>query len=113
MIQVLLLDADNTPLADPTALFDAPAFVEAGALFWADYWLFDRQHTANEHFYLAANATRPSQEAGQLLIDKRRGWGALQLVCFLSSDGRERFYHDEAWTTPTVALAAAAVAVLV
>jgi hypothetical protein len=35
---VLLLDSDNTPLADPTWLFGAPGFVAHGSMFWADFW---------------------------------------------------------------------------
>ncbi|TYZ66328.1 hypothetical protein PybrP1_012482 [[Pythium] brassicae (nom. inval.)] len=35
---VLLLDADNLPAKDPTYLFDEPAFLRTGAIFWPDYW---------------------------------------------------------------------------
>jgi len=36
--EVLLLDADNLPLADPTYLFDDPLYRQRGNLFWPDYW---------------------------------------------------------------------------
>lgn len=36
--QVLMLDADNLPLRDPTYLFDAPHHVLHGAMFWLDLW---------------------------------------------------------------------------
>ncbi|EEY67861.1 uncharacterized protein PITG_18259 [Phytophthora infestans T30-4] len=36
--QVLFLDADNSPVRDPTYLFTTPTFVENGAIFWPDFW---------------------------------------------------------------------------
>lgn len=36
--QVLMLDADNMPLQDPTYLFDAPHMVQHGAMVWLDLW---------------------------------------------------------------------------
>ncbi len=35
--EVLLLDADNMPVRDPTFLFDIRPFRESGALFWPDF----------------------------------------------------------------------------
>ena len=37
-MQVLMLDADNIPLLNPEALFDAEPFASAGCLFWPDFW---------------------------------------------------------------------------
>ncbi|ETL30989.1 hypothetical protein L916_16098, partial [Phytophthora nicotianae] len=36
--QVLFLDADNSPVRDPTYLFTTPEFMEHGAIFWPDFW---------------------------------------------------------------------------
>ena len=36
--EVLLLDADNYVLRDPSHLFDAPSYAETGALFWSDMY---------------------------------------------------------------------------
>ena len=36
--ETLLLDADNYALADPTPLFDAPAYRAHGAVFWSDMY---------------------------------------------------------------------------
>eukprot|EP00879_Flechtneria_rotunda_P014025 GHRR01014652.1.p1 GENE.GHRR01014652.1~~GHRR01014652.1.p1 ORF type:complete len:223 (+),score=62.91 GHRR01014652.1:328-996(+) len=36
--QVLLLDADNLPLRDPTYLFDSPHMCRHGNMFWLDLW---------------------------------------------------------------------------
>lgn len=36
-LQLLYLDADNTPLVDPTGLFEWPEFKTWGNIFWPDY----------------------------------------------------------------------------
>ena len=35
---VMLLDADNLPLQDPTYLFHTNEFLKHGNLFWPDLW---------------------------------------------------------------------------
>lgn len=40
--EVLLLDADNTALADPTPLFDSDAYRQSGAIFWSDMYALDQ-----------------------------------------------------------------------
>ncbi|KAE9019019.1 hypothetical protein PR003_g13455 [Phytophthora rubi] len=88
--QVLFLDADNSPVKDPTYLFSTPEFVQTGAIFWPDFW-----HPVNTIF----NVNRESllwemldtpyvdmfeQESGQLLIDRRRAAVALEVVQLLA-----------------------------
>ncbi|KAJ8552605.1 hypothetical protein ON010_g9942 [Phytophthora cinnamomi] len=88
--QVLFLDADNSPVKDPTYLFSTPEFVQTGAIFWPDFW-----HPVNTIF----NINRESllwelvgtpyvdmfeQESGQLLIDRRRAGMALEMVEFMA-----------------------------
>jgi Mannosyltransferase putative len=36
--QVLLLDADNLPLHDPTHLFESPQMKQQGVMTWLDLW---------------------------------------------------------------------------
>lgn len=74
--QVLVLDADNLPLTDPTFLFDSPEFAESGNLFWPDFW------SSNWHnpgpLYELLNLTEPwdatpdllTTESGQFLLDR-------------------------------------------
>jgi alpha 1,2-mannosyltransferase len=38
LLQVLMLDADNLPLKDPTYLFSAPQLTQHGMLTWLDLW---------------------------------------------------------------------------
>jgi hypothetical protein len=91
--EVLLLDADNVPAVDPTYLFDAPEYLEAGAVFWPDpppphmsahpdaWSVFDVPHREE-----------PEQESGQILIDKRRSWRALNL-CDWYNQHSDFFYR--------------------
>jgi len=77
--EVLLLDADNVPVADPTYLFDEPEYRRLGAIFWPD-----GSHTPPDapqwRIFNAAYRDEPEQESGQILVDKRRCWRALNLA---------------------------------
>jgi hypothetical protein len=94
--QVLLLDADNVPVRDPSDLFDHPAFQTAGALFWPDLLRLSR---ANPIWRLAGLPPRdcPSFESGQLLLDKSRCWRALGLAHWMNqrSDEFYRLLHGD------------------
>ena len=35
--EALMLDSDNTPLVDPTTLFNEPSFLATGNVFWPDF----------------------------------------------------------------------------
>ncbi|KAK1943179.1 hypothetical protein P3T76_005816 [Phytophthora citrophthora] len=83
---VLFLDADNTPVRDPSYLFQTPEFIQLGAVFWPDFW--HPAHTIfniNEESLLWELLGMPyvdmfEQESGQLLIDKTRSLAALQML---------------------------------
>ncbi|GMF20808.1 unnamed protein product [Phytophthora fragariaefolia] len=88
--QVLFLDADNSPVKDPTYLFTAPEFTQTGAIFWPDFW-----HPVNTIFNIHGNSllwelvgtpyvNMFEQESGQLLIDRRRSFIALEIVKFMA-----------------------------
>ena len=36
--EVMVIDADNTPIKDPAFLFDDEEYRKVGSLFWPDYW---------------------------------------------------------------------------
>jgi alpha 1,2-mannosyltransferase len=81
--EVLLLDSDNTPLRDPTFLFDSAEYLQHGAVFWPDYWV---PSSDNPVFDLLGLDVPPSeQESGQLLVDKKRAWRGLQAAVLLNS----------------------------
>lgn len=89
--EVLLLDADNVAISDPSSLFDSDAYREAGALFWPDVtWL----QADSEIWELCGVQARsePAWESGQLLLDKARCWAPLQLTRYMN-DHSEVFYR--------------------
>lgn len=77
--EVLLLDADQVPVIDPTALFDWPAYRDARALFWPD--IVDIRE---DNPVWAALGLEPQQaislDSAQVLVDKRTHWRALTIV---------------------------------
>ena len=100
--QILLLDADNIPCANPETLFETPEFREKGAVFWPDFWqpsnspLFDIQpgHLIWELTGLPF-VDQFEQESGQLLIDRTRCWPALHVLMFMISvpPSRNKYTH--------------------
>ncbi|POM73135.1 hypothetical protein PHPALM_10045 [Phytophthora palmivora] len=73
---VLLLDADNFAVRDPTPLFSSSAMKRYGAVFWPDFW-----HPGNSIFNLHAQSLvwellgleyveMPEQESGQVLVNR-------------------------------------------
>lgn len=73
---VLVLDADNLPLADPTFLFDSPDYLASHNLFWPDFW--SRNWHNPGPVYELLNLTEPweaqpdllTTESGQLLLNR-------------------------------------------
>mmetsp|Transcript_15042 Transcript_15042/g.38678 ORF Transcript_15042/g.38678 Transcript_15042/m.38678 type:complete len:579 (-) Transcript_15042:369-2105(-) len=86
--QVMLLDADNFPVRDPTYLFDTPEFRDTGALFWPDFWhprdTIFQVHRANMVWELLGIpfVDMFEQESGQLLVDRTRHEAPLHLVMY-------------------------------
>jgi hypothetical protein len=76
--EVLLLDADNVPVVDPTFLFDTSEYRACGAVFWPDFNRMGPEHAAWRVFGVPYR-DEWEQESGQIVIDKRRGWPALCL----------------------------------
>lgn len=71
--EVLMLDADQVPVADPTPLFKDRGFVESGALLWPDFWAATWAPDAPNIIGVSEEEmpTR-SFESGQMLFDKSR-----------------------------------------
>ena len=86
--EVLYIDADNVVVRNPEFLFDSAMYQETGSLFWQDV-----PNNASDQSYLKDSAwdlldlpfrDEPQFESGQLLVDKRRCWRALQLTLHLN-----------------------------
>lgn len=77
--EVLWIDADNVPLRDPTYLFDDARYQQTGAVFWPDI----RPANPYNPIWPICNLTPPAApewETGQIVLDKRRCWPALNLT---------------------------------
>jgi glycosyltransferase involved in cell wall biosynthesis len=84
-VEVLLLDADNVPATDPEYLFEDENFTKYGAVFWPDIGSFSEQHPIWE-ISGVEYIDEPQFESGQILIDKRRGWRALNLAMWYNEN---------------------------
>lgn len=90
--EVLLLDADNVPLRDPTFLFSEPDYLATGALFWPDFGRFHAQHPAWPLLGIAP-LDEPEQESGQLVVDRARTETALAHVDVLNQNGSSVYQY--------------------
>lgn len=112
--EVMLLDADNTPIRDPAFLFEEPAYTQSGAIFWPDdcgvqslsrelWTLLDLHPPATEAEFPTAPYAKKSGckdkrydnefEAGQLIIDKGRHWAAVQGVLYMNTNYNYFYQH--------------------
>lgn len=94
--EVLLLDADNVCVTDPTFLFDTPQFKETGAIFWPDYGRLG----ADRQIWSVMGIDyrdEPEFESGQIVVSKRQCWRALQVTMHLNewSDFYYRHIHGD------------------
>jgi hypothetical protein len=94
--EVLSLDADNVCVRNPEYLFDAPEYKKHGAVFWPDYGRlsYDR---AIWNICGAEYRNEPEFETGQILINKRLCWKALQVTMHFNeySDYYYRHIHGD------------------
>lgn len=100
-VEVLYIDADNVVVRDPEYLFNAKEYLHYGALFWPDLPFKNAEEwTLQSTAWKVMNVpfrTEPEFEAGQMVIDKRRCWMALQLTLHLNehSDYYYRFFFGD------------------
>jgi Mannosyltransferase putative/Glycosyltransferase family 9 (heptosyltransferase) len=94
--EILFLDADNVPVLNPEVLFRTRQFEETGAIFWPD---IGRSEKADP-IWRSCNLSRPAEpefESGQIMLDKRRCWGALCLALWFNenADFYYRYLHGD------------------
>lgn len=94
--EILLLDADNVPVVDPSFLFSETAYQEHGAVFWPDIGRFRDDHMLWS-LTGVAHRDEPEFESGQILIEKARCWRPLQLTMWMNehSDFWYRHMHGD------------------
>ncbi len=88
--EVLLLDADNFPVVDPSFLFDTPQYLQAHAVFWPD-----REPLASDHLIWQLTGVQYRGdvlfETGQIVVDKQRCWRELALAWWMND--RSDFWY--------------------
>jgi ADP-heptose:LPS heptosyltransferase len=89
--EVLLLDADNVPVARPDYLFDTPEYRRTGAVFWPDFGRLRRNRSAWKVFGVAYR-DEPEFESGQILLNKAVCWEALRL-CMWYNENSDFYYR--------------------
>jgi hypothetical protein len=94
--EVLALDADNVAVRNPEYLFSAEPYLRTGAVFWRDRGRL----SADDAIWNVIDVQyrdEPEVESGQLLIDKRRCWHALNVTMFMNewSDFYYRYFHGD------------------
>jgi hypothetical protein len=84
--ELLLLDADNNVIRDPTYLFENEEFKKTGAVFWYDFWPNNKYSTCYQLLSKEQEEKIPlfTQESGQILLDKRKCEQALDLCVHLN-----------------------------
>jgi hypothetical protein len=92
--EVLFLDADNVPVRDPTFLFDTPEYRETGTTFWPDFGRLGPERLAWRVFGEIPYRDEPEVESGQIVVDKRRCWKALELChWYMQNSNNFYFFH--------------------
>ena len=94
--EVMLIDADNCPVRNPEFLFDTPEYARYGAIFWPDYTRFFEGQAVWAASGIAYR-DEPEFESGQIVVDKRRCWKALNVAMHLNeySDWWYRIVHGD------------------
>ncbi|CAK0732562.1 hypothetical protein CVIRNUC_000148 [Coccomyxa viridis] len=89
--EVLMLDSDNTPLVDPTTLFEEPSYLATGNAFWPDFATNTGPSIQKEAFtWLGLRVPWVSQtsyrstESGQILLNRQRHADVLEYILFLN-----------------------------
>ncbi|KAF6262935.1 mannosyltransferase putative-domain-containing protein [Scenedesmus sp. NREL 46B-D3] len=109
--QVLMLDADNLPLRDPSYLFSAPQLTQHGVMAWLDLWSPALSSTTfvgwdsvyplvglHKQPYLDALAggqghVRRVAESGQLLLDRLAHADVLEWLWMYTSFSKDLYRH--------------------
>jgi len=92
--KVLFLDADNVPVVNPEFLFQTQEFEKTGAIFWPDF-----EHSRQEKtlaIWRSCSLREPKErefESGQILVDKKGCWRALQLTLWFNDNSDFYYRH--------------------
>ena len=82
--ELLLLDADNTPVRNVEYLFEHETYMRAHVVLWPDYW---KTSADNPIWTIIDRAPTDDweQDSGQFMINKRKAWAEVNLLVHFSS----------------------------
>jgi len=90
--EVFFIDADNVAIRNPEFLFDSAQYKETGAIFWPDYGRLARSRDIWQICKIQWR-DEPEFESGQMFIDKKRCWEALQLAMHYNEHSDFYYQH--------------------
>lgn len=93
--EVLYLDADNLPIADPTFLYTTSQYRYYGSVFWPDVPPYDRDQWLPPCVWSNVGLTYRDEvdfETGQFLINKEQCWRELNLAMWMNAHS-DYFYQ--------------------
>ncbi|KAL8733092.1 MAG: hypothetical protein Q9166_002284 [cf. Caloplaca sp. 2 TL-2023] len=95
--EVLYLDGDSMPVVNPDPVFDAPAYVDTGAVLWPDYW--KATESPYTTYITGQNGTKAKTvpdsqtvDSGQMLWNKEKHWKSLCLSAYYNYFGPTYWY---------------------
>ncbi len=92
--EVLFIDADNVCIKDPEYLFSTKEYEQTGAIFWPDY--LKRRLTPRHLIWKICDVkykNEPAFESGQIVINKRKCWKALNLTMHMNEYSHFFYQH--------------------
>jgi hypothetical protein len=90
--EVIFLDADTVPLADPAVLFDWEPYIRSGLLLWPDVIDLRKDNPIWTILELEPRNCK-SVDSGVVAIDKERSWRILDLAILLNEHWREAYEY--------------------
>ena len=92
--QVILIDADNFVVSDPSSLISSPNFRQHGSIFWPD---LKRMSPERSIWRIMGIPYRdePEFESGQMIIGKERCGEALEFALWMNQ--RAEFFYQHIW----------------
>ena len=92
--EILFLDADSWPVADPLPLFKKDPYKSTGMVLWPDFWYASQ----SQYYYQISHLPRPeihsraSTESGEILLSKKTHAKTLLLAAYYNFWGPEHYY---------------------